>query len=58
MSKVTLALVGFGTIGTGVIEILKNNSEIIKKRTGIEIVLKYIVDIDITTPRKQIWHQP
>ncbi len=52
MSKVTLALVGFGTIGTGVIEILKNNSEIIKKRTGIEIVLKYIVDIDITTPRK------
>jgi len=51
MSKNVLALVGYGTIGCGVIEILLKNKDLIQKRTGLELVLKYIVDKDLTTPR-------
>jgi homoserine dehydrogenase len=52
MTKVGVALVGFGTIGTGVLEILQSNRELILNRTGVDINLKYIVDIDIKTPRR------
>lgn len=52
MRQVKAALVGFGTIGSGVVEILENNREQIQKRTGVDIVLKTIVDKDLTTPRR------
>ncbi len=52
MPKVKIALAGFGTIGTGVIELLEGNKEIIKNRTGLEIEIKYIIDIDWETPRR------
>ncbi|OHD55985.1 MAG: hypothetical protein A2Y33_11030 [Spirochaetes bacterium GWF1_51_8] len=52
MAKVGVAIVGFGVIGTGVVEILQKNRELIRNRTGVEIDLKTIVDIDIMTPRR------
>ncbi len=43
MSKV--CIIGFGCIGSGTYEILKQNKDIISKRTGTDIDVKYIVDI-------------
>jgi len=46
-----LGLIGFGTIGTGIVRLLQENEEIIKKRLGARLVIKKIVDIDIETSR-------
>lgn len=43
MSKV--AIMGFGTIGSGVYEVIETNSQILKKKAGKEISVKYILDI-------------
>ncbi len=51
MSRAGIALVGFGTIGCGVIKILENDFEAIKLRTGIDLDLKYVIDKDWITPR-------
>ncbi|MBQ7718146.1 MAG: homoserine dehydrogenase [Clostridia bacterium] len=40
-----IAILGFGTVGSGVYEILKNNKDSIKKRVGEEISVKHILDI-------------
>lgn len=52
MPKVNVALVGYGTIGVGVVEILQNNADLIEKRTGVRVELKYVADKDTTTPRR------
>lgn len=38
---INIGLIGLGTIGSGVIEVLKNK-ELIENRTGVNIVLKKI----------------
>ena len=43
--RVNVAILGFGTVGSGVYEILKNNKEHIAKKTGEEINVKYILDV-------------
>lgn len=40
-----IAILGFGTVGSGVYEILKKNSAIIAGRAGEEIRIKYIVEL-------------
>lgn len=52
MKDINIGLIGFGTIGTGVVKLLKQNEELITKKLGARIVLKKIADIDITTPRQ------
>ncbi len=42
---VNVAVIGFGTVGSGVCELLTNNSDIIEKNAGEKINLKYICDI-------------
>lgn len=52
MKKVIYAgLIGFGTVGTGVVKLLGENRELIKKRLGANLVIKKIADLDIGTPR-------
>ena len=46
-----VGLIGFGTIGTGIVKLLQENEEIIQKRLGARLVIKKIVDLDIETPR-------
>ncbi len=48
---IQVGIVGFGTVGTGTAKILLNNRELLKERTGIEINLKKIADIDIKRDR-------
>lgn len=42
---INVAILGFGTVGSGVYEILKNNPEAIAKKTQDTINVKYILDI-------------
>ena len=49
--KHKIALVGFGTIGAGVAGILYGKAEELRAKTGLDITLSRICDIDITTPR-------
>ncbi len=51
MKKIPVGLFGLGTIGTGVVQVLDENREIIARRLGAELFLKKIVDLDIETDR-------
>jgi len=51
MKTITLGVIGFGTIGSGVVKLLRESGDIIEKRLGAKIYLKKIADLDITTPR-------
>jgi homoserine dehydrogenase len=52
MKLVKVGVIGFGVVGTGTIKILLNQRELIKKRTGIDIILKKVADKDIERPRE------
>jgi len=51
MKSIKAGLIGFGTIGTGVVKILQDNAALLQKRLGIGIELKKIADINIKTSR-------
>src|SRR3990172_2841594 len=51
MKEIKVGLIGFGTVGTGVVKILQKNSKLIEKRMGAKVTLKRIADIDIDTDR-------
>jgi len=40
-----VAVLGYGTVGSGVVEVISRNSEAISKKAGEPIELKYILDI-------------
>ena len=50
-TRVTVGLVGFGTVGTGVAKVLLRNAEVIARRVGLPVDLVRIVDLDVTTDR-------
>jgi homoserine dehydrogenase len=51
MKKISLGLIGFGTIGTGVVKLLNENGSLISERLGIGVQLSKIADIDIKRSR-------
>jgi homoserine dehydrogenase len=51
MREITVGLIGFGTIGTGVVKLLQKNAALIRRRLGLPLILKRIADIDITSAR-------
>ena len=52
MKRINLGLIGFGTIGTGVVRLLQESIDLIQNRLGAKLVLKKIADLDITTQRQ------
>jgi homoserine dehydrogenase len=48
---VNVGLIGFGTIGAGVVEIFNTNHDLIREKTGKDLKLKRVVDLDIETDR-------
>lgn len=42
---VNIAVLGYGTVGSGVVEVIGTNQEIINKRAGQEISIKYVLDL-------------
>ncbi len=51
MKKISVGIIGFGTVGTGVAKILIENGDVITERVGAQIDVKYIADLDIETDR-------
>jgi homoserine dehydrogenase len=48
---INVGIIGFGTVGTGTAKILFENKDIISQRTGFDINLKKIADLDIKKTR-------
>lgn len=46
MDSINVGLIGAGTVGSGVYKLLKDNNELIRERTGIDVKIKKIADID------------
>lgn len=40
-----IAVLGYGTVGSGVVQVLKDNKELITERAGKEIDVKYVLDL-------------
>ena len=51
MKQIGVGLIGFGTVGAGVVDGLQRNRKVMAQRLGVETVLKRIADVDITTDR-------
>ena len=51
MQQVNVGIIGFGTVGSGTVEILLKNGDIITSRVGSRIVIKKIADLDIHSDR-------
>jgi homoserine dehydrogenase len=51
MKKITVGLIGFGTVGTGVVKLLRGNAAVIRERLGAALSVKRIADIDIRRNR-------
>jgi homoserine dehydrogenase len=48
---VRVGLIGFGTIGTGVVKLLQRNQALIRSRLGVPLTLRRIADIDLRRDR-------
>ncbi len=51
MKQINVGIIGFGTVGSGTVEILFNNREKISNRVGADIKIKKIADLDLRTDR-------
>ena len=51
MPQIKVGLIGFGTVGAGMMEVLVHNRELIEDRVGAAIVVKKIADLDIHSDR-------
>ena len=51
MKEIGVGILGFGTVGAGVADGLLKPRELMASRTGVDIVLRKIADLDITTDR-------
>lgn len=55
---VKVGVLGYGTVGSGVVEILDKNKDIIAKRVGKDVSVKYVLDLrDFPETRlKRYWY--
>jgi len=51
MKQIGVGILGFGTVGAGVAEGLLRNRQVMAERLGVDVALRRIADIDITTDR-------
>jgi len=51
MKTINIGLVGFGTVGTGVVKLLKGQAPLLQRRLAARLRLKRIADLDLTKPR-------
>ena len=48
---ISIGLLGFGTVGSGVVHLLQEEKDLLERRVGATLVLKKVADLDITTAR-------
>jgi len=51
MKEIGIGLLGFGTVGAGVVEGLQRNGGLLEKRLGVRLVLRKIADLDLKSDR-------
>ena len=51
MKQIKVGIIGFGTVGAGVADVLLSNRDILAARTGVDIVLQRVADLDTVTDR-------
>ena len=51
MKQIGVGILGFGTVGAGVADGLLKHRDVMAKRLGVDVVLRKIADLDITTDR-------
>lgn len=51
MKTIGVGLIGWGTVGCGVVEVLDRNAEAIENRLGVRLELKRVADLDLDRPR-------
>ena len=51
MKEIGVGVLGFGTVGAGVVEGLQQNADVIAERLGVRLVLRRVADIDVTSDR-------
>jgi len=51
MKDIKVGLIGFGTVGAGVVKLLDMNGNLLEEKLGAKLSLKKIADLDITTDR-------
>ena len=51
MEPIQVGVVGFGTVGSGVVQLLQDRPELLERRLGFPLRLKKVADIDLTRPR-------
>jgi len=51
MKQINIGIIGFGTVGAGVVEGIQKNGALMAERTGITPVVAKIADLDIETDR-------
>lgn len=42
---INVSVLGYGTVGSGVVEVLKNNRDVIEEKTGKKICVKHVLDL-------------
>ncbi len=51
MKEIGVAVLGFGTVGAGVVETLRKNGGLLGERLGLRLVLRGVADLDVKTDR-------
>ena len=51
MQKIGVGLVGWGTVGCGVVKVLRDNAEVIESRLGVRLELLRVADLDLERER-------
>lgn len=51
-NTITVGLLGLGTVGSGVIEILRDHKERIEHKTGCDVTIKSVLVHDVSKPRE------
>ena len=52
MKRCGIALIGWGTVGTGVTRLLLGKRQELARRTGADLELRWVVDTDLERPRE------
>ncbi len=42
---VKVAVLGYGTVGSGIVEVIKTNQQVVNQKTGDELDVKYVLDL-------------
>jgi len=53
-TTVNIGIIGYGTVGSGVYHLIKNNSDPIALRSGIELKIKTVCDLDLERIKNEI----